>query len=214
VERRKLLEIIIDKILKIKTERPLLVAIDGVDAAGKSTLAIELANKLQEHKVEVIEASIDGFHNPRVVRYRRGADSAEGYYLDSFNLAALKLLLLDPLKTGNLRYKLKTFDYTIDKAIAYPYLIANPNSILIFDGVFTHRKELREYWDFSIYLHIDEEECLRRGIARNSGDNEEIKRRYLCRYIKGQRIYHIDSEPMKHADIIIDNNDPINPKIL
>ncbi len=204
----------VENILAIKHNRPLLMAIDGIDAAGKTALAKELAEKLRERGAHVIESSVDGFHNPRAIRYKRGADSPEGYYLDSFNIAALKVLLLDPLKTGDLRYNSKAFDYTVDKKIISPLQEAKLDSILIFDGVFTHQIELRDYWDYSIYLHIDEEESLRRGIRRNLGNEEEARRRYKARYIAGQRLYHAEMEPKKHADIIIDNNDPKNPVIL
>ena len=208
------METLLEIILLIQHNRPLLVAIDGVDAAGKTTLANELAEKLKEMGADVIESSIDAFHNPRVIRYKQGRDSAEGYYFDSFNLAALKLLLLNPLKTGDLRYKTGAFDYTMDKGVISPLMESTINSILIFDGVFIHRPELREYWDYSIYLHITEEESIRRGINRNSGDVGAIRRRYETRYVAGQRIYHLMSDPISQADIIIDNNDPENPVIL
>ena len=190
------------------------MAIDGIDAAGKSFLAIDLAKRLRQRGIDVIEASIDGFHNPKAVRYKRGVNSAEGYYLDSFNLAALKILLLDPLKTGDLRYKARVFDYTVDRAIITPFLEATPRSVLIFDGVFIHRQELRDYWDYSIYLLIDEEESIRRGSTRSTGDESEVKRRYKARYLAGQHLYHLESDPRKYANIVIDNNDPENPVIL
>ena len=214
MRRSELLETLTENILAIKHDRPLLVAVDGIDAAGKTVLAGELADKLKDIGASVIESSIDGFHNPRVTRYKRGAESPEGYYRDSFNLAALKMLLLDPLKTGDLRYKARFFDYTLDKGTSAPLVEAEPGSILVFDGVFTHQPELRVYWDYSIYLHIDEEESIRRGISRNPGDEEEARRRYMVRYIAGQRLYQAEVEPRKYANIVIDNNDPENPLIL
>jgi len=204
----------VENILTLAQNRPLLVTVDGIDAAGKTVLAGELADKLRGSGAQVIEASIDDFHNPRAIRYKRGAESPEGYYRDSFNLAALKTLLLDPLKTGDLRYKAKAFDYTIDKGIVSPLMDAELGSILVFDGVFTHQSELRDYWDYSIYLHIDEEESIKRGLIRNPRDENEARRRYEVRYIAGQRLYQAEAEPRKHANIVIDNNDPENPVIL
>ncbi len=52
----------------------------------------------------VIRASLDGFHNPSVVRYERGRLSPEGYYLDSFNYRALLDNLLLPLGFRNARF--------------------------------------------------------------------------------------------------------------
>ncbi|TRO50932.1 uridine kinase [Candidatus Bathyarchaeota archaeon] len=213
MKRSELLELLTANILGIKHERPLLVAIDGYDAAGKSILAKVLAEKLRGLGLNIIEASIDGFHNPRVIRYKRGEESPEGYYYDSFNYAALKVMLLDSLKTGDMRYKTQPFDYVADKGIMSTYSEAEIDSILIFDGVFALRPELRDYWDYSIYLYVDEDVSLARGVARDPGDEEAIRHRYNVRYIPGQRIYHQEAEPMKHASIVIDNNDPENPEI-
>jgi uridine kinase len=213
VKRNKLLEKLVTNVLGIKHNRPLLVAIDGRDTAGKSVFAKELAFRLRALGATVIESSIDGFHNPSTIRYRKGRESPEGFYRDSFNIAAIKVLLLDPLKTGNLRYKSKVFDYTIDQAILEPFQQAEPDSILIFDGIFSLQSKLRDYWDYSIYLCIDEEESIRRAEARNPGE-EETRHLYVVRYIEGQRIYHDESNPASHADIVIDNNDPENPVIL
>ena len=214
MKRIELLELLTANILGIKHERPLLVAIDGYDAAGKSVLAKELGEKLSGMGVNIIEASADGFHNPRVIRYKKGEESPEGYYYDSFNYAALKVMLLDSLKTGDLRYKTQPFDYVADKGIMSTYSEAEMDSILIFNGIFALRPELRDYWDYSIYLYVDEEVSLKRGIARNLGDEEATRHRYNVRYIPGQRIYHREAEPMKHASIVIDNNDPENTVIL
>ena len=83
--RKKLLNDLSENILKIRIPHPTRVAIDGVDAAGKTSLAYELGKVLLEKKKNVIRASIDGFHNPGYIRYKRCKDSPEGYYYDSFN---------------------------------------------------------------------------------------------------------------------------------
>ena len=81
----------------VRCDHPTRVAIDGVDAAGKTTLADELVEPLTRTGRQVIRASVDGFHLPRAARYRRGPDSPEGYFLDSFDYPALRSALLDPL---------------------------------------------------------------------------------------------------------------------
>jgi uridine kinase len=70
--------------------------VDGIDGAGKTTFADELAAVLRDRGHAVIRALVDGFHNPREVRYRRGRRSAVGYYLDSFDYDRLRRVLLDP----------------------------------------------------------------------------------------------------------------------
>jgi uridine kinase len=70
---------------------PARVAIDGVDAAGKTTLAGELAARLPG----ATRVSADDFLRPREERYRRGRESPLGYYLDSFDHDALRAAVLD-----------------------------------------------------------------------------------------------------------------------
>lgn len=48
------------------------IGIDGVDGAGKTIFADELAEVLRAAGQKVVRVSIDGFHNPREVRYVRG----------------------------------------------------------------------------------------------------------------------------------------------
>lgn len=214
MNRNELINILIEKILAITLNRPTLVAIDGRDSAGKTFLAKELAKKLREKGRTVIEASIDGFHNSKKIRYMRGRDSPEGYYRDSFDIASLKKILLDPLRRGDLIYRTEIFDYRIDERVESAKKKAAKDSILLFEGVFTLQPSLRTCWDFSIYLCIDEEEIINRAINRDPGDETEIRRRYMARYIPGQKIYHDEAEPLNYADVIIDNNDPENPMIL
>ncbi len=69
------------RIVQVKRPHPIRVAIDGVDAAGKTMLADELVAPIEGLGRSVIRASIDGFHNPAAVRYRRGNTDPEGYFV-------------------------------------------------------------------------------------------------------------------------------------
>ena len=113
MERFELIEILTKKIGMLNPDHPVRVAIDGVDGAGKTTLANELAGPVRSLNREVIRASVDGFHNPRSIRYRLGRHSPKGYFTDSFNYAALKadlLLPLGPGARGNIGEQYSTID--------------------------------------------------------------------------------------------------------
>jgi hypothetical protein len=134
VGRSELLDLLAKRILAVGSEGPTKVAIDGMDAAGKTTLADELAAHpaLQSSGREMIRASIDGFHRPRAQRYRRGADSAEGYYLDSFDNAALEERLLKPLGPGGSRvYTGAIFDFKKDQPVDATPLKAREDAVLL-----------------------------------------------------------------------------------
>jgi uridine kinase len=61
VTREILLSQLADIIASIDHSHPLRVAIDGIDAAGKTTLADELVPLLEQQARSVIRASIDGY---------------------------------------------------------------------------------------------------------------------------------------------------------
>jgi uridine kinase len=58
--------------------RPCLLAVDGVDGSGKTTLAESLARTYTERGRPVQVVHLDDFLNPRAVRYQRGRTSPEG----------------------------------------------------------------------------------------------------------------------------------------
>ena len=89
------------ELLACTVPHPLRVAIDGVDAAGKTTLADALAEQLASCGRVIIRASIDGFHNSKAVRHLD--ESPLGFFERSFNYAALCTELLAPLGPGGSR---------------------------------------------------------------------------------------------------------------
>ena len=142
-------------IVALHPERIVRVAIDGVDGAGKTTLADGLVPAVAARGRPIIRASVDGFHHPRAVRYARGRHSPDGFYLDSYDYAAFRKLLLDPLSPGGSgRYVAENFDHRIDATVGADVRQASSTAALIVDGIFLHRPELRGCWDLSIFLHV------------------------------------------------------------
>jgi uridine kinase len=213
MEPSELFSKIVDAIESRKGDGVFMVGIDGVDAAGKTTFAARLSEELKMRNNNVIEASMDGFHNPREIRYKMGKDSPEGYYRDSFNVNAVKVLLIEPLTDGRL-YQTQAFDYKTNLATPFAGTLADPGAILVFEGVFSFGEDLRAFWDYKIYLDTSPEESLRRGVERDPGEKEEIERKYRVRYLPGQEMYKDEAMPHEAADIIVDYNDPENPGVL
>jgi uridine kinase len=215
MERQKLIEDLASRIAAVIRPHPVRVAIDGVDAAGKTTLADELAGIITRLRRPVIRASIDGFHNPAAIRRRRGSASPEGYFHDSFNYPALVEVLLQPLGLGGSRaIRRAVFDFRTDQSVEMPLERAKPNAILLMDGVFLLRPELRDHFDFSVFIRADFSVTMRRAEQRDIelfGSVEEIRRRYQERYVPGQRLYLASARPEHWASVVINNNDPTQP---
>jgi uridine kinase len=216
-DRQLLIDHLATRIAAIALPHPVRVAIDGVDAAGKTSLADELAPVLEGFGRQVIRASIDGFHNPAAVRRQRGSLSPEGYFHDSFNYAELIEALLDPLgPAGSLAFRWAVFDFRTDQPVHAPTERADPDAILVFDGVFLLRPEIQAHFDFSVFVRVDFAVSVARAERRDVelfGSVEDVRRRYEQRYVPGQRLYLASARPEQGATVVVNNNDPDRPVI-
>ncbi len=215
--RARLIHDLANLIAAVDRAHPVRVAIDGVDASGKTTLADELVEPMEDRRRHVIRASIDGFHRPKAERYRRGMDSPEGYYHDCFDYEALRSLLLLPLgPDGSRLYQRACFDFRTDEPLDEPVRYAPVDSVLLFDGVFLLRPELEDCWDFRIFLDVDFEEAVRRAAMRDQplfGSESATLGRYWNRYVPGQRIYLESAQPRERADVVIENTELARPRL-
>jgi uridine kinase len=185
--------------------------VDGVDGAGKTCFGDELGSALASLGRPVIRSSVDGFHRPRAARYARGSTSPEGYYLDSYDYPRLRSALLDPLGPGGSRsYRTAVFDYRTDRPVDVPSREAPSDAVLVLDGLFLHRPELRPCWDFSIFLRVDFATTFARMAVRDGcpPDPGDAANR---RYVEGQRIYLASASPESYATVVVDNNDLARP---
>lgn len=193
------------------------VCVDGPDAAGKTTLADELAVLLGPAR-PVIRLSIDRFHRPAELRRRLGSLSPHGYYADSFDNEAVVEHVLKPLGPGgDGRYLTASFDYRSDTATPEIWAQAPGDAVLLFDGVFLLRPELRGLWDVTLYLAVDPEESLARARVRDVelfGSVQAVEERYRLRYLPGQELYRAQADPAAAADMVLDMNDPAKPRII
>jgi uridine kinase len=208
-----------EKILEIQKETPVLVAIDGVDAAGKTRFSSSLTDEFSKYNRQVVSASVDDFHNPASIRYIKGKDSPEGFYYDSFNYPLLKEDLLNPFLSGQGKYRIKVFDHISNREIIEPARPVEKSAILVMEGIFLLRRELVDYWDFKIFLDVEFKITLQRNIQRVREDYQEmpvaeITERFNRRYKPGQEIYFKEADPKSQADIIIDNRDFAAPEII
>lgn len=200
-----------------------LVGVDGPDAAGKTTLADHLALACRAAEptgtaptMTVLRTSTDAFHHPRSRRYARQGLSPDGYYLDSFDYPFLLESCLLPFLRGAAEVRLAQHDYRSDTDVAVSATGVPSRAVLIVDGVFLLRPELRALWSLSIYLRISAGEALRRARRRDLdlfGGVDEVNRRYRRRYLPAQQLYWQAADPESHADVVIDNHDPQRPRI-
>ena len=159
--------------------RTMRVGIDGADGAGKTLLAEEVAQLLTTRGRPVVRISLDQFERSSEERYARGELSPEGYYLDAFDL---------------------------DRFREHVLTVEAP--VLVCDGVFLQRPELRDLWDLTIFVNCDLEVAAKRGAERNLfwfDSLDETHERYRVRYMPAQRRYIEEFRPHERADFVIEN---------
>lgn len=217
-ERMNTAKYMVEALRHLKKERPLLVAFDGVDASGKTSLADSVARELEkESGMNPVRISIDRFHNSREVRMRRGELSPEGYFYDSFDYTQIMEKVVAPVKKGAGRITGGIYDFRADMKIAPNCVEIGVASVVLFDGIFMNRDELHAYWDLSVYLDVEFETVLQRAKKRDVdlfGSIDAVMSKYLNRYIPGQKLYQALCNPKERADIVIDNNDYENPVLV
>ena len=186
--------------------RPLLVAVDGADGVGKTWFADELADVLRDDRRSVVRASIDDFHHPREHRHALGRTGTT-VWTRSFDYRALRRELLDPWLAGpGTAYRCRWHDLATDELVdALPESVPE-SGVLVVDGVFAQRAELRPCWDLVVYLDAPDDVRLSRLVARDgvSPDPDDPDQR---RYLDAQRLYRGAADPLGSADVIVDHTD-------
>jgi uridine kinase len=183
-----------------------MVAVDGNDAdggsassgdatdgragsAGTASFADDLASVFREAGHTAFRASIRDFHRSHAERAARGDESPESYYRDAFDYRTLRRVLIDPFRmAGSTGFQTSAFDDRRDAPTQSRWLTAPADAVLIIDGVFLNRPELRDLWNFSILL-----------------EDPNIPGRVL-------EPYFADADPRGSASAIVDNSAPDVPR--
>lgn len=220
-KRNRLIAKLADQINKMATDHPVRVAVNGRIASGKTTFAIELAKALERLGRPVLHVGVDGFHNPRAIRYRQGRSSARGYYEDAYDLVAVRRLLLDKLGESGATpeswlVQTASLDLETDQPLDPEQISVTRDTVLIVDGSFLLGSVLRESWDYSIFLDVTRDVATERGALRDApklGGLASAKDLHESRYQAACDLYIQENRPEHFAEVVIANDDLSNPEL-
>ena len=181
-QRVAVLERVADAVPRLAGRRAR-VAVDGIDGAGKTWFADDVARVLTRRGYVVQRLSTDDFLAPTVVRYARGRRSPEGYWLDSHDLPRF-----------------------VRAVTTEPPGVPAEEAVLVVDGIFLHRGELEDLWDLTVYLDVPFEVAFAR-MARRDGRSADPAAKENVRYSEGQRLYLTERDPAARAHLLVDNTD-------
>jgi hypothetical protein len=190
------------------------IALDGVDGAGKTVLGRELAALLGRHR-ETHRASVDGFHRPAEQRYARGR-TAEAFYRDQYDHDAIRRRLVEPFRAGE-PWARAVHDVEREVPVRRPPEPGpGPHALLLLDGIFLHRPELADLWDASVWVEVPFEVSVPRGNARFGAvgaDEADPASAVNARYVGGQRLYLAEVDPAARATWVLDNTHLASPVV-
>ena len=217
VERAQVLERVVAMIHGLGAGR-LRVGVDGLTASGKTSFGHELACGLAFRDRPALRASLDDFKRPWSERHQYDRESGEGYYRNAFDYDAACRLLLEPSGPGGSgRVALCGIDplTQVDQSAVVATMPAD--GVLIVDGVFAFRPEIDACWDLRIWLEIDPELSVRRGIERDAEtevDSGTVEVLHRDRYLASELLYLDEVDPRVLADVVVDNTEIDRPRLL
>lgn len=175
---------------KLKEKEIIIIAIDGPGGSGKSFFADNLCRHLSSSQI----IHFDDFY------YEKNSENHNKPEIgSSFDWSRLEKEVLIPLRNNSIAFYQK-YDWLKDE-VGGKYEV-RPEGIILIEGVYSGRKEIRNYYDLSIWVEVDYGLRLQRGIER---DGEDMKDKWVEEWMPKEDEY-ISSElhsTREDADIII-----------
>lgn len=188
-----------------------LAAIDGVDGSGKTRFAQDLARAVCDRPVIVIH--LDDFLNTDDVRHRLGRSAPEGFWLDTYDYAALRQCVLEPLATEGDGLYLPAPPHRLHaRGDSDVFCMAPRDALVIVEGMFLHRDGMPA-WHHSVFLDVPFTVTSGRMAVRD-GTHPDPDHPSMHRYVGGQRLYFAAVRPWLRADLVVDHADPLAPRVI
>lgn len=188
----------------VDTNNILILGIDGLGGAGKSTISEKICRKFEDNNYHILLLHIDDFINVREIRYNIAYPDWQCYYDLQWRFDYF-LNVINEIKSNKKDYiDIELYDKDNDRYFQQRFDIHN-NTIVIVEGVFLQRKEYSNVFDYMIYIDIPEEVRFYRVLKRDKyiGDEQQIADKYKNRYFPAEHKYIQEYQPQKNADFVI-----------
>jgi len=174
-----------------KKHSTLLLGIDGCGGSGKSTLA----EKLKEEFANVTIVHMDDFYLPsNLIINTHPTKKPIGADFD------WKRLLNDVLEPISQEVEGRYQRYDWEKNSLAEWHVVPIGGIVIIEGVYSTRRELKGKYDFTVWVDCPRAIRLSRGIERDGDESRDI---WENNWMISEDIYVEQHEPDKKADFII-----------
>ncbi|HEX8306437.1 MAG TPA: hypothetical protein VF612_16305 [Jatrophihabitans sp.] len=171
------------------TDIPQLICIEGPGGSGKTTLALAVATS----RPDITLVHGDDFYGPEE-RDWRSWTPRQGYER-YFDHQRVERQLLRPLKAGQ-QARFQRYDW--DNNTLADWVTVEPQGIVLVEGVYLLRRELRSYWDLTVY--VDAPRDLRQNRLHARGENDEG---WIQRWAAAEDYYEQVEQPAQAADLVV-----------
>jgi len=165
-----------------RKHRTLLIGIDGVGGAGKTTLS----EYLKENLLNVTIVQLDDFYSPKLGRADRER--------------VLKAIFLPLEKDSAAKYKV--FDWksnTLKDADSI-----NPGGIVVIEGVSALHTDFVDRYDFRVWINCSPDVGFKRGIERDKiRDGVDNTDKWLNIWMPQEKEYVESQNPQQRADYVL-----------
>ena len=201
-----LADVIAYRRLESKSGRALLVAISGIDASGKGSLASRLSTNLKRLGMNVATIGIDPWQTAPVLR-QEAADPAEHFYLHGYRFEDLFERVIEPLRNdGALDLDVELLDPHTGRR--YRSRLSHESvDVIVLEGIFLFKRELRDRYDVSVWVDCSFPTALERAIVRNQEGlpEDRLVSDYERVYFPAQRLHIQADRPREFADFHFPN---------
>lgn len=171
---------------------PFIVGIDGCGGSGKSVLADHIARDLinRAHSVGLIR--MDDFYLPEAARADGFLEVGAG-----FDWRRLEEQVLKPARRNEL-FRYQRYDWATDALAEWHESSAR---VVMVEGVYSTRIELKEFYDFTIWVECPRAIRLARGLER---DGESARDCWLTKWMPEEDRYVSERSPQTGANLVYD----------
>ncbi len=180
---------VLDLIDSVSRRHPLMVAIDGMSAAGKSTLAPVVVEELPD--AELVRG--DDFYRVMDNDERFTLSPEQGYDQD-FDWQRLRQQVLDPLRAAE-PARFQRYDWPTGQLGEWAE--ARPTPVVIVEGVYISRPQLRDVFDLVVWVDTSVDA---RAVRQSLGDDPP---EWVARWDAAERYYIDHHQPAGTADLVV-----------
>jgi uridine kinase len=192
--------------------RALLVAISGIDGAGKSRIAAEVAASLEARGLRVASLPADPWLRRPHERFDP-SDPARHFYERAIRFEEMFEQLVLPLRDRrSISIETDAAGKTASEYHRLRWEYEDVDAVLL-EGIYLLRRPYRRHYDIACWLDCSFETALERAVAgaQEVLPPEEAARAYRSIYFPAQEIHFARDDPRGSADVVLSNDSSGRP---